>query len=389
MNIQAARERGVSRMRLSDGRKVYVRTSSDTKPEIPGFVMDKWQRIIDLLEDVLNMPYAVMLKAGQENLHLLLKNTGPDGPFNKHDKVPLGAGVYCETAIISDKVLHVPDATRDEAWKNGPNAEAGLVSYVGTCLKWPDGEVFGTLCCLGDEPCLLPEKTLDTMALFRAIVETDLELLVEKRDIKNLSEANDVTVRELHHRIKNHLNMITNIMQLGSFLELSTVEDFTKFNEDMEHRIRAVAELHTLLAYGARESLSLADYLGKVVSALVSTVSETGIEVNLLLEPVIVDSRQFMNYGIIINELITNSISHAFQGMDNPRIELSMRKADDDFVLRYKNNGPGLPEPVTIGQAKSIGMQLISNLTEQMRGTLEIDNDSGARFTFVFPCRPC
>ena len=375
----------VSRVCMQNGRCIYVHSTSADKPVVPAEMREKWRRLTDLVAKLLCQPHALVTNLENKLLKVIVHNETQDTTFDQYDSFPLGIGVYCETTMSSKGINHVPDALADEEWKNNPSVDFGLISYIGVPLRWPDGQVFGTICSLDCVPHMQPSESQELLNLFRSIIETDLELLVEKDTLSKTIASSKASLREMHHRIKNHLNMIMSMMQLECMVEFNDSSDFTKLYEDMEKRIMAVAELHTMLAYGSEAPMELHEYLAKLIDRLMGSLGDRQVEVRTELGQVEVDSAMHLYMGIILNELISNSLRHAFGDHPRPVIEVSLHQAEQGFSLTYKDNGPGLPEGKDLAKSGSLGMQLVLDLTSQLNGTLEISNREGARFSFLFP----
>lgn len=172
----------ISRLSRYDGKDVFVRASSPSKPAIPKEIKRKWQRLVNHVAPALYLPHALITRLDQDTLHVFLHNENEDATFIEHDSFPLGLGVYCETTMTSNTVNFVPDSLNDEGWKNNPSVAFSLISYIGIAIRWPDGELFGTICALGDKPIDEDDALFEDMMLFKSIVETDLVLQQEKQD---------------------------------------------------------------------------------------------------------------------------------------------------------------------------------------------------------------
>lgn len=112
--------------------------------------------------------------------------------------------------------------------------------------------------------------------------------------------------------------------------------------------------------------------------------SHAMIKADIHIEDIIVDDNILSPLGIIINELISNSMKHAFSGKDKGKIIISVTKKDNFITLSYSDNGRGLPESFSIEGSDTFGMQLIDMLTKQIKGTLKIDKGDGVRFVIEF-----
>ena len=376
----------VSRLRTCDGKGVYVSATSGGKPGIPGEIKGKWQRLVNHIAVALRQPHALITRLDQDTLFVFMHNDTPDPTFIDHDKFPLGLGVYCETTMTRDTVNFVPDALSDVKWENNPSVDFSLISYIGVPVRWPDGELFGTICALGDKP--LPEDSalFDDITLFKSIVETDLQLLLEKQERVSEERHFNTMLREVHHRTKNHLNILCALTQLEGAGEVQTREQFLAYQDKLGAQIKAVAELHTLLAYDGHESVDLSVYLGKVIEGWIKTVPGRDVHVDAQLESLHIAGDKVLYFGVLVNELITNSFTHAFGPANrNPAIAMALREEGDAFRFSYKDNGGGLPSELNSGKSKSLGLSMIQELTVEMGGTLTRERVGGTSYEFVFP----
>ena len=124
--------------------------NSDT-PEIaiPSDVLRKWQRIVDLLANIVRVPSAVVCKLEPPDYtcYRIVANSNSEGnPFRMDETFSMDIGTFCETVIKSREPLLVANALEDDQWKSAPEIQVGMVSYLGFPVVWPDGRMFGTIC---------------------------------------------------------------------------------------------------------------------------------------------------------------------------------------------------------------------------------------------------
>lgn len=378
----------VSCLRRYDGKGIYVSATSGSKPGIPTETKEKWQRLINHVATTLHQPHALITRLDHDTLYVFLHNNTADTTFIEHDKFPLGLGVYCETTMTRNEVNFVPDALGDVNWQDNPSVDFSLISYIGVPIRWPDGELFGTVCALGDKPLAEDKAQFDDITLFKSLVETDLQLLLEKQERTSSERRFDTALSEVHHRVKNHLNILSGMIQLDRGCDDLTKEEFLAYQDKLSNQIRAVAELHTLLAYEGRESVDLSNYLRKMVEGWIKAASNRYVCMDASLDKLEVVGGKVVYFGVLLNELITNSFTHAFgPEHPDPTITLTLRDEGETFRFTYKDNGLGLPADFTSCQTKSIGMSMLYELTASMGGTMTQGDDAGASFVFVFPKR--
>jgi signal transduction histidine kinase len=145
--------------------------------EIPRETTQKWQRIVDLIATIVQVPSAAITRLDPPDLVILTANHSSANPFKCGDRVRVCIELYCETVMTTRQPLCVPNAVEDERWLLAPSRKFGLVAYYGIPLCWPNGSVFGTICVLDDKAnsyCQLHRELLDQ---FHDVVEADLRLI--------------------------------------------------------------------------------------------------------------------------------------------------------------------------------------------------------------------
>jgi two-component system CheB/CheR fusion protein len=197
----------------------------------------------------------------------------------------------------------------------------------------------------------------------------------------------EVLLKEVHHRVKNNLQIIASLLNLqGEFVADPQARTML---ETMNTRVRSIAAIHELL-YRA-EDLSHIDFvaylqtLTRDVLAVYSTRDRVRVEVEA--EPALLEITQAVPCGLIVNELLTNALKHAFPGERGGSIRVAFQALDKDYAVEVRDNGIGLPEDANPQNARSLGFQLLSLLVQQLNGRLAIDRSSGSRFTVTFPLK--
>ncbi|SNS15383.1 Two-component sensor histidine kinase, contains HisKA and HATPase domains [Humidesulfovibrio mexicanus] len=206
---------------------------------------------------------------------------------------------------------------------------------------------------------------------------------------RSLAEK-EILLKEIHHRVKNNLQIVSSLL----FLQMeyvSTPRDRELFAESQK-RIQAMALVHEEL-YGAQDlsSVNMADYAPRLVERVLG-----GADAPVRLECDVADIRlpvtRSIPCGLILNELTMNAVKHAFR-IDKANhtaegvLRVSLRRKDGRLALEVADNGPGLPTDFDISASPSLGMTLVSSLTEQLDGTIAAGNapGGGAVFRLEFP----
>lgn len=195
----------------------------------------------------------------------------------------------------------------------------------------------------------------------------------------------EALLKETHHRVKNNLALIASLMRLeaGRSLEAETKTVL----KGMQARISSVALLNqALYQSGSYKTVQLADYLRQVATQVFrAQAPDSGaVRLALDLEPVEVETAQAIPCGLIVNELITNSLKHGFADGGGGDISVSLRRAPDGPVrIRVADSGLGLPQDFATERTTSLGLQLVGDLTKQLRGAFDVGPGSAFAVTFT------
>lgn len=378
----ASRHCNVAKVHVVGDKSVILPVSGVDKPDISPMVLAKWQSLADLAAKSIGVAAGLIMRLNPDDLEVCTANSGQD-IYKAEERERLGLGLYCETVVGTRDILNIPDALADAQWKSNPDIPRGMVAYLGMPLKWPDGELFGTICVLGKEAHPFSDLHIEILAHLRMAVEADLHMLSERQRLERLCHEKDLALREAHHRIMNHLHMLSGLIQLGVYGEPSTAEEIAALLGDLTDRIRAIAMLHSHIATAEGTQVPINDFIRTIAVTTIDTLADRDIDLKLDLAPVVVNRRTFFHLGLLVSELITNAIKHAFADTLRPEVHVTLRDIDENaFSLQVRDNGTGLPEGFSPAAATSIGMMLISDLPVQMGGSHAIRNDNGAVFDF-------
>ena len=219
---------------------------------------------------------------------------------------------------------------------------------------------------------------------FAALVKdiTDRKMMEEK--IENLLKEKDLILKEVHHRIKNNMNVISSLLELQSNVLTDPASQGALL--DAANRIQSMEVLYDKLYRSENLSaLSIRDYLPSLIEEVVKLFPNSAdVSVSLKLEDIVFDAKQLSTIGIIVNELVTNAMKYAFRDRKDGRLTVSARKEDDHVALILEDNGIGLPESVSIENSSGFGMQLIGMLIMQLRGSIDISRRNGTKFMIKF-----
>ena len=213
-------------------------------------------------------------------------------------------------------------------------------------------------------------------AKIRAALQEKTALLGEK----------EALLKEVHHRVKNNLQVISSLLSLEARRHLEPATQSVL--KEMQGRIRSMAVLHETL-YRAKNfaRVDLAGYLREVAVKLFRAQNADPAAVRLVLELTTaeVELDQAMPCGLLLNELLTNTLKHGFPDGRHGEVRLGLQQTADGRVhLQVSDDGVGLSADLDLKNAQTLGLQLVTDLTKQLRGTLEIGPGPGASFSIVF-----
>jgi two-component sensor histidine kinase len=194
-------------------------------------------------------------------------------------------------------------------------------------------------------------------------------------------------LKEIHHRVKNNLQVISSVLRLQSdYVKDAQVLELFK---DSQNRIRSMALIHEKLYQSSDLSrINLSEYLTELTGNLMRSYTSGAVPIRLKITSgdVWLNIDTAIPCGLIINELVSNSLKHAFpQPQETNEIEIKIQQTDaEQFTLTVRDNGIGFPETLDFRNTESLGLELVCIFTEQLGGRIELDRSNGTAFTLTF-----
>jgi len=238
------------------------------------------------------------------------------------------------------------------------------------------------------------ERTAELNALtaeLRADIAQRQQIEQELRDSRARLQAalqeKEVLLAEVYHRIKNNLQIISSLLDL----QAETVADpqVRALFEDSQQRIQAVALLHESLSQTKNMArIPAAEYVNRLSTQVFQAYAPPGDRVTLKIQadPIWIDVRNAVPCGLLVNELLSNSLKYAFPGDQGGEITITLRATSEgQMVLIVRDTGVGFPASLDFRHTDSLGLQLVCLLTEQLGGTIELDRASGTQWTLGIP----
>jgi len=198
----------------------------------------------------------------------------------------------------------------------------------------------------------------------------------------------EALLKEVHHRVKSNLQVVASLLRLEA--ARSAQPDTKAVLGDMQGRIRSLALLHeALYRSGPFAAVDLEAYLREIITQSFRALAPSpgAVQLELNLAPVRVEMDQAMPCGLLVNELVSNSLKHGFPDGHTGALRVELQPVDGgpQLRLRVSDTGVGLPEGFAPGRATSLGLQLVTDLAKQLGGALE--TGPGAVFTVTFTAR--
>jgi PAS domain S-box-containing protein len=167
--------------------------------QVPSDVVRKWQEIVDLLAEIMQVPSASIMRVEPAQLKVLVSSASEGNPCAPGS---VDTGPYCTAVLKSRRPLRVADALQNRAWRSNPHVKSGMISYLGVPISWPDGQIFGTICVRDNKKNEYSEAYLKLLLHFRDVLQADLESLarlhgeIEQREamIRRLVDANIIGI---------------------------------------------------------------------------------------------------------------------------------------------------------------------------------------------------
>jgi two-component sensor histidine kinase len=224
------------------------------------------------------------------------------------------------------------------------------------------------------------------------------ELRVENARLARSLAEKQVLIQELHHRAKNNLQIIASLLRLQA--EAASHEIVTALLQESQHRLEAMAMIHDQL-YGSADFRNV--HLAQQANLLMTNLfSAHGVDPARITGQVMICSRpdgtplvlgvdQAIPIGLILNELISNALKHAFpdgrSGIIRIEARIGAQNHDNLMNLAVVDDGVGVPEDLDTRQRKSLGLEIVKILARQLRGTWELKREAGTTFRLSFPAR--
>lgn len=206
----------------------------------------------------------------------------------------------------------------------------------------------------------------------------NVQISTLNRDIQSQLKERDTLIKEIHHRVKNNLQVVASLLSLqSSFITDESIKMLFRYSQ---YRINSMGMVHEMLyKSGDLSKIDYNSYVNELVNALIQSMKGRGTKIKLetAIDNIYLNLDTSIPLGLIINEVITNSLKYGFKDMDEGTIFISLEKlaaSNYNYKLIISDDGVGFPKDVNFRNTKSLGLKLIHKLVLQLRGNIEKDN---------------
>jgi len=209
-----------------------------------------------------------------------------------------------------------------------------------------------------------------------------------EEQIQRSLKEKEVLLKEIHHRVKNNMNVICSLLNLQA--KGTTDKTVHAIFKEAGNRVKSMAMIHEKL-YSSKDlaHIDFKEYLTSLVKGLADTYNRHDVIFSVDMGIIVLDVNIGIPCGLIANELVSNSLKHAFPRGRKGTVRLGINKnSEGAYVLFVADNGIGIPEEVDFRNTLSLGLQLVNGLARQINGTIELSREEGSMFSITFPGTP-
>ncbi len=233
---------------------------------------------------------------------------------------------------------------------------------------------------------LIEDKTGNPL-FFQGVVRDITEQRRAEAQIQASLQEKEVLLKEIHHRVKNNLQVISSLLELqAGYIDDASVKQMI---EESRNRVRSMAFVHEQLYYSTDlAQVDFATYIYDLTRSLERNYRQvtTNVLLNLDVDQIYLSVETAVPLGLIINELVSNALKHAFVDGRSGEVTLRLKSLENNSIrLTVADNGIGFPEELDFYQSPSLGLTIIMTLVGQIEGEIELSSQNGSRIDLVFP----
>jgi len=352
----------------------------DFVEELSAALSDGYRRVEDLIDLTLSEQRYRRIVETPNLLIFLLDTTGNFIYVSPQIKPRLGYSpqdfygdprhflriVHDEDREVATKLLtsHAPQDSVEYRW----------LDQSGT-YRWSSASSFSIYDSEGN-------RAINRRSLVQIVVQDVDDRKLAEDKIKSSLAEKEVLLKEIHHRVKNNLQVISSLLDLQS---RSLPEDMSNVFEDSQHRITSMALIHEEL-YKSTDlaSIDFAAYANNLMTHLMQTYSPVGVKKEIVVDAQPLTLDRAIPMGLIVNELASNALKYAFPDRRSGTITISLTsQSQSDFVLSVSDDGVGFKGDIDPKTLKSLGLKLVYTLAMQLQGRVELSKENGTMFSVV------
>lgn len=383
--------------------------------EIPQDIINAWQKTVNLMTELLNVPAGLIMHAHPQTIEVFIKSNNEENVYKRCETANLNTGLYCERVMDTKSTLIVPDALKDPIWENNPDVPLGMISYMGMPILWPEGEVFGTICVLDSKHNAYSKKEELLLEQFRVVIESSLNLIYkqEKLNIERQLRHESEKKLMLQSKIVSLNELITNIshqwrqplsgiaaasaniaikIELGEKINNEDIIKFSDFVTRESQYLSCIIDDFSKTFDNVKEIhyLSLKSIFYEVQKELKYLFEDNNVNyINNSKE----DAFIYANERVLIN-IFSSIYNNSVESMvlnDVPQEDryffINLKKDESKIVISFKDSGGGMKQAIidrifepyfsTKFKARGIGISLYivyQVITNHLNGSIKIRN---------------
>lgn len=394
--------------------------------DIENQTLKKWQKTIDLLSSILDIPAALIMRLNKNKIEVFVSSESESNPYTKGDnEVFLNSGLYCEHVIKTQKTLFVKNALKSNRWKNNPDTKLNMINYLGVPINSPDETPFGTICVLNNAEKVYTDDHINLLKEFKSIIEADLKSislykrLVASERVTSLRELLSGMAHEINTPVGVGVTAITHLKSLTRNLKqdyesgsmdkddfedylLSTFEITDLVHSNLNKTAKILKRFKHLTGSKTNEkatTFNLKEHIINILSSMKEMISSSHLKIMVIADENININSYPEAISEIITNLVTNSIIHGYSNRMTGEINIECRKNRDGITIIYQDDGSGISknniervfDPLFTTDrkkgSKGLGLCIIYNIvTLQLKGSIQCSSNrkKGVEFIIKF-----
>lgn len=219
-----------------------------------------------------------------------------------------------------------------------------------------------------------------------SIISRDItETKNAEKEIKRALKEKELLLREIHHRVKNNMQIILSLLNLQTHHIMT--DEAAKIIQETENRVKALSTIHeNLFQSQDLTTINFQEYIWSLVRGIFFSykIREDQIKPIIKIKGIMLNIETAVPCSLIINELVSNSLKHAFPSGKKGNIYISLQSKDNLYFLTIKDDGIGFPEDLDFKKTESLGLQLVNSLVIQIDGDIKLNRNHGTEFIITF-----